>query len=85
PVYTNVTASPVTDADSIREVMLLQLTSSVRWIETIEKMVKDGVSKAFELGPGNVLAGLVKRIDSTLNVLSVSDASEIMEIVNEKA
>ena len=83
PVYSNVTAVPVTDADSIRKAMLHQLTSSVRWIETIENMVYDGVENAFEIGPGNVLAGLVKRIDDTLIVQSISDSIKIMEIVYE--
>ena len=83
PVYTNVSAAPATDTETIREAMVEQLTSPVRWVETIEKIVNKGVRKALEIGPGNVLAGLTKRIDNTLNVQSVSDYSKIMEVVSE--
>lgn len=83
PVYTNVSAAPATDTETIREAMVEQLTSPVRWVETIEKIVNKGVRKALEIGPGNVLAGLTKRIDDTLNVQSVSDSSKIMEVVHE--
>ncbi|MFC1693526.1 ACP S-malonyltransferase [Candidatus Latescibacterota bacterium] len=81
PVYANVTAAPVTDADEIREVMVQQLTLPVRWIDIIKTMVNDGVSDAFEVGPGSVLAGLVKRINGSLDVSSMSDSSDIMEVL----
>ena len=84
PVYSNVTAGPVTDAGTIRELMVKQLVSPVRWVESVNSMVKAGIDKTFEVGPGNVLAGLVKRIDESINVISVSNATQIMEVINEK-
>lgn len=85
PVYSNVTASPVTAAAEIRNLMVLQLTSPVRWIETVRNMTVAGIGRAFEVGPGNVLAGLVKRIADTLEVVSVSEPVRIMEAANERA
>ena len=85
PVYSNVSASPVTDAREIRKTMVEQLTSPVRWTETIYNMIGNGVEEAFEIGSGNVLAGLVKRTDDRLKVKPVSDSSSLMEVLNERA
>ena len=65
--------------------MIHQLTSPVRWTETIYNMIDDGVEEAYEVGPGNVLAGLVKKTDGRLGVKSVSDSQSIMEVLNEEA
>ena len=67
PVYQNVSAKPETDIEIIKENILLQLESPVRWVEIIEKMKMDGHKSFFELGPGKVLHGLNRRIfrDST--------------------
>jgi [acyl-carrier-protein] S-malonyltransferase len=62
PVYANVTARPVQRGDEIRELLHRQLTSPVRWEETIRAMAADGATTFYELGPGKVLQGLVKRI-----------------------
>ncbi len=62
PVYQNVTAAPSTDSAVIRENLLAQLTSSVRWTQSVRNMVSDGASRFVELGPGTVLQGLVKKI-----------------------
>ncbi len=85
PVYSNVSASPVTGADEIRKSMINQLISPVKWTETIYNMVGDGVEKAYEVGPGNVLAGLVKRTDEKFKIKSVFDSPSIMEVLNEEA
>jgi [acyl-carrier-protein] S-malonyltransferase len=61
PVYTNVTAEPVTSAHKIRELLFRQLTSPVRWEHIIRNMVRDGATRFMEIGPGKVLQGLVKR------------------------
>lgn len=63
PLYANVTAKPVTDKHEIRELLLRQLNAPVRWDETIENMIEDGVEEFIEVGPGKVLQGLVKRIN----------------------
>jgi [acyl-carrier-protein] S-malonyltransferase len=62
PVYQNVTASAVSDTEQIKQNLIAQLTGSVKWTQTIEKMVTDGASNFIECGPGNVLQGLVKKI-----------------------
>lgn len=62
PVYANVTAEPVRKAPEIRDVLARQLTSPVRWEEIIRNMVRDGADTFYEIGPGKVLQGLVKRI-----------------------
>jgi [acyl-carrier-protein] S-malonyltransferase len=85
PVYSNFTASPILKSDEIRNAMIQQLTSPVRWIESVQKMAEDGISEAFEAGPGNVLAGLVKRIDENITVKPVSDFNSINEALNGKA
>ena len=61
-VYQNVTAAPATDPDVIKENLLSQLTSPVRWTQTVQNMVADGADYFLEIGPGTVLQGLVGRI-----------------------
>lgn len=62
PVYQNVDAKPYTDADSIKQNLIKQLTAPVRWTQTVQNMVADGAISFTEVGPGNVLQGLVKKI-----------------------
>ncbi len=62
PVYQNVTATPVTDPQTIKKNLLDQLTSPVKWTQTVKNMLADGATSFTELGPGAVLQGLVKRI-----------------------
>ena len=63
PVYQNVTASAVTDPNEIKKNLVAQLTSPVRWTQTMHQMIADGVSGFTEVGPGKVLQGLVKKVD----------------------
>ena len=62
PIYQNVTALPSTDPEVIKDNLLRQLTSPVRWTQTVQNMVADGADSFLEIGPGTVLQGLVKRI-----------------------
>jgi [acyl-carrier-protein] S-malonyltransferase len=62
PVYQNVTALPYTDPATIKQNLINQLTAPVRWTQTIQEMVANGASQFTEVGPGNVLQGLVKKI-----------------------
>lgn len=62
PIYQNVTAKPETDPARIKDNLLQQLTSPVKWTQTVENMLADGATTFRELGPGNVLQGLIKRI-----------------------
>ncbi|MBA3285305.1 MAG: ACP S-malonyltransferase, partial [Nitrosopumilus sp.] len=70
PIYQNVTASAVTNADEIRKNLVDQLTSPVKWTQTIQQMVSDGATKFVECGPGKVLQGLVKKISPEAQVFS---------------
>ena len=62
PIYQNVTAAPTTDPEVIKENALKQLTSPVRWTQTVRNMIADGAARFVEIGPGTVLQGLVGRI-----------------------
>jgi len=63
PVYQNVTAMPVTDPAEIMDNLVAQLTSPVRWTQTVERMIADGAASFTEAGPGNVLQGLIKKVN----------------------
>lgn len=66
PVYQNVNANPQTDPVMIKQHLIAQLTAPVRWTQTVKNIVNDGATEFIELGPGDVLKGLVKEIDSTV-------------------
>ena len=70
PIYQNVNAYPQTDPEQIQKNLLLQLTSPVRWTQTIRNMILDGASIFREFGPGEVLRGLIKKIDNTVEIVS---------------
>jgi [acyl-carrier-protein] S-malonyltransferase len=81
PVYANVTAMPVQRADEIRNLLVRQLTSPVRWEESVANMAADGATTFVELGPGKVLQGLVKRINPAVTVEGVDKYSELSSIM----
>jgi [acyl-carrier-protein] S-malonyltransferase len=70
PVVANVEAKPNSDASRVAELLVRQVDGPVRWQESIAFMAGAGVTTAFEVGPGKVLAGLVKRIDKRISVAS---------------
>jgi len=72
PVYQNVTAQPHTAADEIRANLLAQLTSPVRWTQTVQNMIANGITEFVEAGPGKVLSGLVKKIDRKMPTTQVN-------------
>lgn len=63
PIYQNVNASKVTDPEEIKRNLVAQLTAPVRWTQTVKNMLADGATSFVELGPGNVLQGLIKKVD----------------------
>lgn len=71
PVYQNVTAQPHTHRTAIKENLLKQLTSPVRWTQTVQHMVAAGFTEFVEVGPGKVLTGLIKKVDRQLPVTQV--------------
>ena len=70
PIYQNVDAMPHTDAESIKANLIAQLTAPVRWTQIAKNMIADGVEAFTELGPGNVLQGLIKKVDANAVVES---------------
>ena len=82
-VVSNVDASPVGTATAVRNALLRQVASPVRWVESVEKMIAMGVKHFVEIGPGSVLTGLIKRIDSSVELTSVSDAASLEAFVEK--
>ena len=72
PVYQNVNAKAVTDPATIKENLVAQLTAPVRWTQTVQNMIADGVSSFTEVGPGKVLQGLVKKVDRKMETTGFS-------------
>jgi [acyl-carrier-protein] S-malonyltransferase len=73
PVYSNVDASPHTDsAQSIAATLATQVTQSVRWEDSMRRMIADGFDTFYEIGPGRVLTGLLKRIDRKTPCTSIA-------------
>lgn len=72
PVYQNVTTTAVTNPDEIKENLIKQLTAPVKWTQSVENMVKDGATEFIEVGPGNTLQGLVKKISSEVTTSSAA-------------
>ena len=70
PVVTNVDAEPETSGERRRDALIRQIDSPVRWVASVERLVREGVDRAIEIGPGKVLAGLVRRIDRSIKVES---------------
>ncbi len=79
PVISNVEAEPNSAQDRIADLLVRQVDSPVLWHASIQRMVDAGVTKALEIGPGKVLAGLAKRIDKRLEVFNVSDLESVAE------
>ncbi len=71
PIYQNVSALPTTDPVVIKDNLLKQLTSPVRWTQSVQNMIADGATKFVELGPGTVLQGLVKRIATPEDAIEI--------------
>jgi [acyl-carrier-protein] S-malonyltransferase len=77
PVVTNVEAKANGSRDRVVPLLVEQVTSPVRWIECVEELVRLGVTRVVEVGPGKVLSGLVKRIDKSVEVFNVEDKASL--------
>lgn len=80
PIVVNTTAKPVTTAGEVKEELLRQLCHCVQWQPSVEYMVGEGVSTFIEIGPGQVLSGLIKRISDKVRVLNMSDPESIKAV-----
>lgn len=77
PLVANRTAEPVADAETLRQALIEQVISRVRWEESVRRMVDSGVTAFLELGPGTALAGMVKRIAKDVTVASAQDPATL--------
>ncbi|TXI29299.1 MAG: ACP S-malonyltransferase [Nitrosomonas oligotropha] len=82
PILHNADVKTHTDTADIKEILIRQLTSPVRWVDTIKALAADGITHVVECGPGKVLAGLNKRIDPSLQQLSLADGEAIKQAIN---
>ncbi len=82
PVCMNAVARPISDAAEIHHNLILQLTSSVLWSQSIEAMVQGGVREFIEVGPQKVLQGLIKRIDKSVVTRGIDTAADIQSLVS---
>ncbi|MCC6903685.1 MAG: ACP S-malonyltransferase [Polyangiaceae bacterium] len=80
PVVSNVDARPNNDPARIAALLVRQIDGAVRWQQSVELMAAEGVDRALEIGPGKVLAGLVKRIDKRIAVHSVGDPASVGDV-----
>lgn len=77
PVYSNVTAQPVTQPDDIKDLLKRQLTSPVKWVDIIGNMIEDGATEFYEVGPGSVLTGLLRRINREVSGRAINSAEAL--------
>ena len=82
-VVNNVDVTVVSDPIGIRDTLIRQAYSPVRWVEIIQYMAKHGVTHVVECGPGKVLAGMVKRINPDLKVFNIFDPNSISQVIQE--
>ena len=86
PYAANVTAQYVTEAEPVKDLLVKQVSSSVKWQQCVETMLADGVDTFIEIGPGKTLAGFMRKIDrsvKTLNVEKLEDIEKVVEALKE--
>jgi len=80
PVISNVTARPLPDINSIKEELVKQLRNCIQWQGSVEYMMHSGVTTFYEIGPGRVLSGLIRRINSELQTFNISGIEDITQL-----
>ena len=87
PYVTNVTAQYVTDIRETKDLLARQISSSVLWQQSVEKMIQEGVDTFVEIGPGKTLAGFMKKIApemKTYNIQNVEDLEQISDLIHSR-
>ena len=83
-LISNVTGKEISDSNELKELLVKQIESSVRWRESVLLMIEKGVTEFIEIGPGKVLSGLIKRIDKNVKVSAINSEEDIKLInINE--
>ncbi len=80
PVVSNVTARPLVDVPSIRDEMVKQLRNCIQWQGSVQYMINNGVTTFYEIGPGRVLTGLIRRINEDLQTFNISSTEDITQL-----
>lgn len=83
PYYSNIEAQPVTEKEAVRELLRKQVCGRVRWRESMERMIADGVDTFVEVGPGKTLSGFLKKTDQNIRVYRVGTVEELEELRNQ--
>ena len=82
-IISNVTAKAENIASNIKELLIKQITSRVKWRESVEYMIKNGVNEFIEIGPGKILSGLVRRINKDVNIFNINSINDITNYINK--
>ncbi|MBD5089303.1 MAG: ACP S-malonyltransferase [Clostridiales bacterium] len=80
PYVTNVTAEYISEAEPIKELLAQQVSSSVRWQESVEKMIAEGVDTFVEIGPGHTLTSLIKKIDRSVTLINIEKTEDLEKL-----
>ena len=83
PIISNVTANETSSLKEIKSLLISQIEKKVRWLESVEYMINNGVKNFVEIGPGKVLSGLIKRINKNVNVNSINSEEDIKLLIND--
>ncbi len=84
PYVTNVTADYVTDIGQTKDLLVRQVASSVKWIQSVERMIAEGVETFVEIGPGKTLAGFIKKINPDVKVVNISLVEDLERFMEEQ-
>jgi [acyl-carrier-protein] S-malonyltransferase len=85
PLAANATGELVTTADAVREALIAQIASPVRWVDCVETLVENGATTFIELGPGRVLSGLVRRIAPDATTANADSPAKLAELAEAQA
>jgi [acyl-carrier-protein] S-malonyltransferase len=85
PVYSNVSARPAQSAAEVRKLLEKQLTSPVRWSEAMQNMIAHGADLFYEVGPGKVLTGLLRRIDRSVKAVPLGETKSLEKVCSSGA
>ena len=83
PYITNVTADYVTDSDMVKKLLEQQVYSSVKWQQSVEKMIEDGVDTFIEIGPGKTLTGFLKKINRNVKGFNIEKVEDMEKVLKE--
>ncbi len=83
PIISNVTANEISSSKEIKSLLISQIEKKVRWFESVEYMINNGVKNFVEIGPGKVLSGLIKRINKNVYVNSINSEEDIKLLIND--